>query len=399
MKTNGSIEAMARALASHPRCRTRHDVMSGRPCALPCAPPATSANVDVQGGLDLREEKPTCAVVGSSDILRLDPRGGEIDAHSVVWRLNNAPTLGWEHAVGRRTSVRVVNHVPIEKWVRLARNQSALERTADGAEYHTRLCAPQHAPLGCVVSRMHGGSGFSRALAAYRTSYSSHHIHVASDALHRWGMRCNDELHGTSPSGGLLAVLLALATCASPVSLFGFWPFCCRSPGARQALNYKYFQGNRTRFVCCSRGRERMEVEYTFYEMLDAKGLVRLRAAPEALTGPVPPVPPRKRSAAAASAEAARALARRRIDSARGTVHGSRGRGGGGRPRAARQQPHGIIPGSLGVRHPAPAAQATDPCASVCAADRQAQGPEEAGACADGPRADWEAQKAPGGPG
>ena len=74
----------------------------------------------------------SCAVVGSSDLLRLSPRGQEIDSHKLVWRLNNAPTAGWEFAVGRRTSLRVVNHVPIEKWVLLATNRSALRKTKDG---------------------------------------------------------------------------------------------------------------------------------------------------------------------------------------------------------------------------------------------------------------------------
>ena len=32
---------------------------------------------------------------------------------------------------GAERAWRVVNHVPLEKWVRLARNRSALDRTAD----------------------------------------------------------------------------------------------------------------------------------------------------------------------------------------------------------------------------------------------------------------------------
>ena len=50
----------------------------------------------------------------------------------------------------------------------------------------------------------------------------------------------------------------------------------------QKSVNYKYFQGNRTRFVCCSRGRikpKRMEGEYAFYRMLEGRGLLRLRSA------------------------------------------------------------------------------------------------------------------------
>ena len=259
---------------------------------MPCRPDATTA-ASVRSSLPgaTTPVQPTCAVVGSSDILRLDPRGPEIDAHAVVWRLNNAPTAGWEDAVGRRTSARLINHVPIEKWLLLARNRSALDRTTDGAEYHRLLCAPEYAPLGCVVSRANSGPGLRKTLDAYRARYASHRVALVSDALHRWGVRCNEELRGTQPSGGLYAVLAALASCRAPVSLYGFWPHCCQRtppPDGRPAMHYKYFQGNRTRFVCCSRGRERMEVEYALYEQLHARGLVRLVKAPETLTGPAP---------------------------------------------------------------------------------------------------------------
>ena len=247
--------------------------------------------------------RPSCAVVGSSDVLRVDPRGAEIDAHKIVIRLNNAPTKGWEAAVGRRTSVRVVNHVPLEKWIKLATNRSALDHTRDGAEYRALLCASDAAPLGCFISRMHAPA-IARTMATYHSLYPSHRLDLASDALHRWSLMCNQELRGTSPSGGLLAVLLALSVCDAPISLYGFWPFCCQrrtSSGAaalvpqaghtKDGLNYKYFQGNQTRFVCCSRGRERMEVEYGFYEALHRRGILRLVAAPSSITGGHPPVP------------------------------------------------------------------------------------------------------------
>ena len=227
----------------------------------------------------------SCAVVGSADLLRLAPRGAEIDRHEVVIRLNNAPTIGWESVVGSRTSVRVVNHVPLEKWIELANNHSSLAHTADGSEYNRLLCAPGAASLGCLVSRMHASATIQNTIAAYRERFGSHVVMLAGDALHRWSMACNAELGGSTPSGGLLAVLLALATCSGPISLYGFWPFCCRRPTrSGVTLNYKYFQGNRTRFVCCSRGRERMEVEYAFYELLAQRQLVRLVTAPDELT-------------------------------------------------------------------------------------------------------------------
>ena len=246
-----------------------------------CRPTASAAAV--RGGIldpsnaAARSSLPTCAVVGSADVLRLDtPRGAEIDAHELVWRVNNAPTIGWEERVGRRTSVRVVNHVPIEKWLLRARNRSALAATRDGSEYQSMLCAPDAVEKGCVVSLAGRGHGFGAKLAAYRSAYPSHVLHTMTEALLLYGERCTRELRGTLPSGGLYTVLLALSACAAPVSLYGFWPFCCRAHGGWPVMNYKYSHGNRTRFICCSPGREKMELEYGLYEALAKAKRVRI---------------------------------------------------------------------------------------------------------------------------
>lgn len=237
------------------------------PCQRPQGPFRTDLPAAFGGG--------SCAVVGSSDLLRLSPRGAEIDSHSFVWRLNNAPTAGWEAAVGRRTSLRVINHVPIEKWLLLASNRSALAATRDGDEYQRLLCAPGAVEHGCVVSLQSAGRAFATKLEMYRELYPSHHLSLMSDAMQRFGTRCNSELHGSAPSGGLLTVLLALAVCDS-VSLFGFWPFCCRAHRGWPRMHYKYSQGNRTSWVCCSRGREKMELEFGLYETFARKRLLNL---------------------------------------------------------------------------------------------------------------------------
>jgi len=51
----------------------------------------------------------SCAVVGSSGRLRNASYGTEIDEHEAVFRMNDAPTVGYGAAVGRRTTYRVVN--------------------------------------------------------------------------------------------------------------------------------------------------------------------------------------------------------------------------------------------------------------------------------------------------
>mmetsp|Transcript_16654 Transcript_16654/g.20033 ORF Transcript_16654/g.20033 Transcript_16654/m.20033 type:complete len:557 (-) Transcript_16654:274-1944(-) len=50
----------------------------------------------------------TCAVVGNSGILLRYKFGEAIDKHDAVFRLNEAPTKGYEEYVGRKTTIRVV---------------------------------------------------------------------------------------------------------------------------------------------------------------------------------------------------------------------------------------------------------------------------------------------------
>ena len=227
--------------------------------------------------------RPTCAVVGSADTLRLAPQGQAIDAHKLVWRLNNAPTSGFEQQVGRRTSVRVLNHVAVEKWVMRARNRSKLLATTDGDEYDRLLCAPGETEFGCVLSRANAAdrtASFEKKLQVFRQLYPKHTLTTASPELQSHGRTCNHQLRGTQPSGGLVAVLLALAVCAQPLDLYGFWPHCCRPRAGWPAMNYKYSQGNRTRFVCCSQHREKFEVEYGWYQRLQRLGVARVHSTP-----------------------------------------------------------------------------------------------------------------------
>mmetsp|Transcript_17320 Transcript_17320/g.41385 ORF Transcript_17320/g.41385 Transcript_17320/m.41385 type:complete len:306 (+) Transcript_17320:222-1139(+) len=57
----------------------------------------------------------TCALVGSSGVLRGSQWGPVIDSYDAVVRLNNAPTYGHEDDVGRRTTVRVMHDFHIKE--------------------------------------------------------------------------------------------------------------------------------------------------------------------------------------------------------------------------------------------------------------------------------------------
>ncbi|XP_056670881.1 alpha-N-acetylgalactosaminide alpha-2,6-sialyltransferase 3 isoform X2 [Monodelphis domestica] len=54
-----------------------------------------------------------CAVVSSSGQMVGQKVGSEIDKSSCIWRMNNAPTKGYEEDVGGRTMIRVVSHTSV----------------------------------------------------------------------------------------------------------------------------------------------------------------------------------------------------------------------------------------------------------------------------------------------
>uniref|UniRef100_UPI00398E673D alpha-N-acetylgalactosaminide alpha-2,6-sialyltransferase 3 n=1 Tax=Pristiophorus japonicus TaxID=55135 RepID=UPI00398E673D len=54
-----------------------------------------------------------CSVVSSSGQMLGQQAGRAIDQSACVWRMNNAPTVGFETDVGTRTSVRVVSHTSV----------------------------------------------------------------------------------------------------------------------------------------------------------------------------------------------------------------------------------------------------------------------------------------------
>lgn len=82
----------------------------------------------------------TCAVVGSAGSLLGSKHGAAIDAHDVVFRMNDAPTAGYEADVGRRTSWRVFNSEgPEQLWTRVrpvhSNNASHSAGPSSGAQH------------------------------------------------------------------------------------------------------------------------------------------------------------------------------------------------------------------------------------------------------------------------
>ncbi|XP_063114185.1 alpha-N-acetylgalactosaminide alpha-2,6-sialyltransferase 3 isoform X3 [Cavia porcellus] len=68
-------------------------------------------NVRTQEPLQLNCE--LCAIVSNSGQMVGQKVGNEIDRSSCIWRMNNAPTKGYEEDVGRMTMIRVVSHTSV----------------------------------------------------------------------------------------------------------------------------------------------------------------------------------------------------------------------------------------------------------------------------------------------
>ena len=80
------------------------------------------------------------AVVGSSDVLRITPMGREIDSHRTIWRVNNAPTVGFEDLAGSRTDVRLVNHVMLNHWVGVLKERDQGRGANQHHQFDRSLC-------------------------------------------------------------------------------------------------------------------------------------------------------------------------------------------------------------------------------------------------------------------
>ncbi|CAG01454.1 unnamed protein product, partial [Tetraodon nigroviridis] len=74
----------------------------------------------------------SCSLVTSSGRLIGSRRGGQIDRSDCVIRMNDAPTVGHQRDVGRRTSLRVVAHSSLQ---RVLRSRRELLNASQGAAY------------------------------------------------------------------------------------------------------------------------------------------------------------------------------------------------------------------------------------------------------------------------
>lgn len=177
-----------------------------------------------------------CAVVGSSGLLRLYPMGSAIDGHGVVWRINHAPTRGFEHIAGKHTTVRLLNHVVADNWNGKLKPKPG-EFIGNGSEYPRDLCGTNTSAM-CIT---------------------------VEPPIHHTMLAIRKDLCGEFASTGRIAVAMALKVC-DIVHVYGFFPDCCHPDNTwLKGLRYKYYHTNLSNWVCCSGGRENMHAELSAY--------------------------------------------------------------------------------------------------------------------------------------
>lgn len=179
-----------------------HDELAGYPCLEAAHERATSV-----GSAQLAD---SAAVVLSSERLIQVPMGQEIDAHDYVFRVNIAPTLGYEDEVGKRTTHRVLGR----SWAYQEQHDEVLHWCPTDANHATNMA---------LMTELES-----------RVSYRRVAARVISPE--RWFARWQRRYFKGIPTNGFRAVSLALMS-ARRVFVYGVDFENQKNPGRK-----KYFE-------------------------------------------------------------------------------------------------------------------------------------------------------------
>lgn len=185
-----------------------------------------------------------CAVVGNGGWLTQRQYGADIDSHALVFRVNQAPTQGYERHVGKRTTHRLLNH----EWSHkehgygsgpfIAKKHLPVERDAVfllsrnvGREVVTNL-----KKVRVVVTRAEKTAEVS--------VLNSLVVRAARNVLSSW-RSCAQKAHkrfvgGSSPSSGIVAVLMSMWICEH-VSVFGIGGLEGVPASEQRGFPYQYY--------------------------------------------------------------------------------------------------------------------------------------------------------------
>lgn len=179
-----------------------------------------------------------CAIVGGSSSLLDAQRGSWIDGHfDTIARFNDAPTRGFEAAVGSRTTLRVLNNLgPRSGWlIRFALGGGALRGVSESAGSAPKVSFPDVPEDGrnvsvlvtcktadCVRWFHHQLRSWRRQPLHSSTAASLQQSFLLANPRARCTHRGFHE--GRQTTTGLSAILFALR-CCDAVAVLGFRPW------------------------------------------------------------------------------------------------------------------------------------------------------------------------------
>ena len=187
----------------------------------------------------------SCIVVGSGDMVQ--PRGHLINTYETIFRMNDAPTIGFEDLVGNRTTIRLINKLSILTWLGLKNHTLYVHKNAN--RFDPNLC---YFPTQCILT-----DTWKNAIAYVEMAKKRYpKLNLQIDTRPR--KHAQLALRRQVVSQGFVAANLAKTLCHT-TTLVNYDPFCCKS-----SRNYKYYHTNASKFVCCSKGREPFELEFAY---------------------------------------------------------------------------------------------------------------------------------------
>ncbi|XP_078725321.1 LOW QUALITY PROTEIN: alpha-N-acetylneuraminate alpha-2,8-sialyltransferase ST8SIA3 [Lampetra fluviatilis] len=261
---------------------------------LPLAPPLQACG-----------RLPSCAVVGSSGLLRGSGCGREIDAHTFVIRCNFAPTGGSHYGpdVGNLTNLTTFNPSILET------AYGGLLTEPDRARFRSRLAALGHALLWVPAFLFHTSAHVTRALTDFflEPGHSEMRVNDGEQQQQQQGDDGADGGHnhsdsdvirvrlawpgdivtnitrfwrtkGLSPkrlSTGLLMASLCASLC-DRTDLYGFWPFAW-DPRTGGPIPYHYYDAPGAKFSTRWQESHQLPLEFQLLRSLHAHGALRLR--------------------------------------------------------------------------------------------------------------------------